>query len=543
MSIFSRTLLKNKYLLIAILFSFLSIYSLFNPGLPPTHDGEYHVMRFNEFYKVLSTGTIYPRWAPDFNNGFGIPLFNYVYPLPNYVASFFHLLGFSFIDSFKLNMIAASLTGSVFFFLWSRRYWGQLGGLVSSVFYTFSPYHFLDIYVRGSVGEVWALALFPGLLWGFHTFIQTKQRKFLLISAVFLFLLIMSHNILAVVFFSFFFMYALLLLSETKNKVSYVKHFLLIVILGFSLSAPFWLPAILETKYVVGLNISDPTEHFPKLYQLIYSSWGYGFSGEDRAGQMSFQIGIANLIAVFGAILLVIRDKKKEIIFFLSSFVFFLFLITPFSSEIWESIPFSSFIQFPWRLLSILILISSFLAGSLVQKRPLVALFLIVLTVSLGIRYAKAPFHHLRNDNYYFTKCNFTDGTNSPGNAFNTIWFDKSLKKTGRRLTSETAEAKIEIFENRSTLVKANVDSNTKGKLLVNIAYFPGWKVYINDKEPKIKVNDKGLFEFDVPKGKSLVAIIFEDTNIRKFSALLSLISLFLMIGLFMKEKSIKIKK
>src|SRR3989344_9391657 len=98
MNALSKGLLKNKYILLVLLFSFLSVYSLSQPGLPPTHDGEYHVMRFQQFYKVLSTGTIYPRWAPDFNNGFGIPLFNYVYPLPNYVASFFHFLGFSFID-------------------------------------------------------------------------------------------------------------------------------------------------------------------------------------------------------------------------------------------------------------------------------------------------------------------------------------------------------------------------------------------------------------------------------------------------------------
>ena len=278
MNALSKGLLKNKYILLVLLFSFLSVYSLSQPGLPPTHDGEYHVMRFQQFYKVLSTGTIYPRWAPDFNNGFGIPLFNYVYPLPNYVASFFHFLGFSFIDSFKLNMAAASMIGSVFFFLWSRRYWGDLGGLTASIFYTFSPYHFLDIYVRGSVGEVWSLALFPGLLWSFYSFCQTGQKKFFLSSVVLLVFLIMSHNILAVVFFSFFLMYAIILIFNTKNKSFYLLRLVLIIILGLSLSSPFWLPALYETKYVTGLDISNPTKHFPKLYKLIYSSWGYGFS-------------------------------------------------------------------------------------------------------------------------------------------------------------------------------------------------------------------------------------------------------------------------
>src|SRR3989344_5436424 len=302
-----------KYILLVLLFAVLSVGSLSSPGLPPTHDGEYHIMRFQQFYKVLSEGDIYPRWAPDFNNGYGLPLFNFVYPLPNYVASFFHFLGVSFIDSFKLNMVAASLVGSIFFFLWSRRYWGQLGGLVSAVFYTFSPYHFLDIYVRGSVGEVWALALFPGLLWSFYSLYQTKEKKFFLLSITFLFLLVLSHNILALVFFTFFLAYAVFLFWNTEDKKTFLKHLTLIIIFGLSLSSPFWLPALYETKYVLGLQISSPLHHFPKIYQLIYSSWGYGFSGEDKAGQMSFQIGIANIIAVMGATLIFFISRKKEI--------------------------------------------------------------------------------------------------------------------------------------------------------------------------------------------------------------------------------------
>lgn len=551
MDVLSKNLLKNKYILLALIFSFLSIYSLSSPGLPPTHDGEYHVMRMHKFYKVLGEGTIYPRWAPDFNNGFGIPLFNYVYPLPNYVASFFHLLGFSFIESFKLNMAVASLIGSVFFFLWCRKYWGDLGGLVSSVFYTFSPYHFLDIYVRGSVGEVWSLALFPGLLWSFSSFCETGQKRLFLSSVILLLLLIMSHNILALVFFCFFLSYAIILILNTKNKKFYLSRLVLITIFGLSLSSPFWLPALYETKYVVGLNISSPIQHFPELYKLIYSSWGYGFSGQDGAGQMSFQIGIANVIAVLGGILLLFISRKKEIIFFLLSFAFFLYLITPFSSWLWNAVPFSSFIQFPWRLLSVLILISSFLAGGLVDKslfknkimQLVAAIFLIALSFGFGIRYAKAPFHHIRNDNYYFTKSNFTDGTNSPGNAFNTIWFDKSLKKTRSKLVSRGDKTQIKIIESKSSLIKATMSASSPGKILANIAYFPGWKVYLNGRESKIRVSDKGLFEFDVPRGDSLIEIKFQDTGIRRLSTFLSLTSIVLLLGLFMKGKSIKIKK
>jgi uncharacterized membrane protein len=106
----------DKFTLIFVLvFAFLSVHSLFQSGLPPTHDGEYHVIRFHQFYETLSSGNIYPRWASRLNNGYGLPLFNYVYPLPNYVAAILHFFNVSFIDAFKYNLIIATAFGGLFF--------------------------------------------------------------------------------------------------------------------------------------------------------------------------------------------------------------------------------------------------------------------------------------------------------------------------------------------------------------------------------------------------------------------------------------------
>src|SRR3989344_3033291 len=185
------------------LISLLAGYALLLPGFPPSHDGEYHIIRFAEFYKTFSSGQIFPRWAPTLNMGYGIPLFTYVYPFPNYIATLFHAIGISFIDSLKLGMLLAIFVGSVGTFFWVRRFFGNLSGLVASVFYTFSPYHFVDIYVRGSVGEVWALALFPWFLWAISEMIVERKKIFISLTSIFLAFIIFSHNILALQFFVF----------------------------------------------------------------------------------------------------------------------------------------------------------------------------------------------------------------------------------------------------------------------------------------------------------------------------------------------------
>ena len=77
-------------LISAVLFAVLP---LFLPGFIPTHDGEYHLIRFYEFEKMLRAGHWVPRWAPGLNSGYGIPLFNFFYPFPNYIGALFHSLG------------------------------------------------------------------------------------------------------------------------------------------------------------------------------------------------------------------------------------------------------------------------------------------------------------------------------------------------------------------------------------------------------------------------------------------------------------------
>ena len=546
---------KIYSIIIVALFAAVSVLSLLHKGLPPTHDGEYHVIRFYEFTRALDS-TWYPRFAPDLNNGFGVPLFNFVYPLPNYIASLFHLFLVSFIDSFKLGMFFAAIIGGIFFYLWSREFWGDLGAVVSSVFYTFSPYHFVDIYIRGSVGEVWALAFFPAFLWSTTRFIKYKQNKFLPLSSLLLAFVIFSHNILALMFvlFSIFYLGFLIYERQGKDRKYLLVNVLFMVALGFMLSSIFWLPAIMEKQYVKGLEVFDVSRNFPLLYQLLIPSWGSGFSGGDLQNELSFQIGLANLLAVFLGLVSIFIYRKKDnkrpfVIFFIISFIVVFFLMLKTSLPIWKTIPFMNYFQFPWRLLSLEILICSFLAGSIVfaLKNKVIAvsfaLFMIALSFLLGIGYAKPAYYLLRDDNYYVSRSNFIDGTNSPGNAFNTIWINSPPEKVQKKLVFSKGKGEIDIKSIKSTNYLANVNALENAEILVNTAYFPGWSIYVDNQKTNTKLTDEGLFSFYLSKGKHVVDIKLGDTLIRKIGTWGFYISTILLLALFVKPISATIKR
>ncbi len=521
-------------IVIIVAFSIISGFPLLQKGLHPTHDGEYHVVRFYEFDKVLRNDSLYPRWAPDLNNGYGVPLFNYVYPLPNYIASIFHFFGISFIDAFKLQMFFATIIGGIFFYLWAKHFWGEMGGVVSAIFYIFSPYRFVDIYIRGSIGEVWALALFPALLWSLTELIYKNKKGFTILSGVFLALIIFSHNILALMFSAFAFSYAMLLIYRQKEKKRAITVSVNVLFTGLSLSSIFWLPALLEKKYVVGLEIYSIANRFPELYQLLIPSWGSGFLPEDLQNQMSYQIGLGNLIAVLVSIFILIvfiKNKKniKDIyIFFMFWFFLVFFLMLSISLPIWKIVPLMNYFQFPWRLLSLELIIASFLAGSLVSvwKSRILTIFMIIMAFSLGIGYTKPAYYHLRDDNYYITRGNFIDGTNSPGNAFNTIWFNRNLIKQNNKITFKNGSAEIRKQSLTTTNYVFDVSAKEATEATINTAYFPGWTVLIDKRKTDIKVSSDGLMSFPLTKGRHTIGIEFSDTLIRKISFFYSFLSL-----------------
>ncbi|MDO8621163.1 MAG: 6-pyruvoyl-tetrahydropterin synthase-related protein [Candidatus Levybacteria bacterium] len=530
-------------ILLVVIFSIIAGFSLIHRGLPPTHDGEYHIIRFYEFDKALKDGNWYPRWAPDLNNGYGVPLFNYVYPLPNYIASFSHIFGISFIDAFKLEMFFAFIIGGIFFYLWSKEFWGTLGGIVSSIFYSFSPYHFVDVYIRGSVGEVWALAFFPAFLWSITKFFRERRNKYIAISSIFLALIIFSHNILALMFFAFSTSYIILLIGINKNRKYLILNTFYIILIGLGLSSIFWIPAIFEKQYVIGLEIFNLNTNFPDLYQLIFPSWGSGFFGTNMATEMSIQIGVANIFAVFISLYvgyMFFRKKKIEyriIFFFIISFIILLFLMQKISYPIWANIPLVNYFQFPWRLLSLVILIASFLAGSIVfyWKSWVLTIIMIAFTFLLGIEYAKPAYYHYRDDSYYITRSNFIDGTNSPGNAFNTIFFNENLKKQTNKAFFLKGDGVITSKKITSSFYNFNIETKYESEIGINTAYFPGWSVFVDSKKVKVNVTPNGLFSFKLNSGNHDVKIEFGSTSPRTIGTISSLV--FILLSLFFLTK------
>lgn len=264
-----------KKLLIFVILSiiiFPSVKFLFHPGYFNMHD-DLQVMRTLEMDKCLSDGQIPCRWSPDMAYGYGQAMFNYYSVFPYYLGSLLRIIfPFTIIGTVKLLFIISLVGGAIGMFLLAREFWGTWGGILSAVLYTYAPYHFLDVYIRGALSESFALAILPFIWLTFYLLIKRTNYYNLIATSLALAALLITHNISTIIYTPFTVLWVIYWLVRSKNWKS-VKFILVSGLLGLGLSSFFFIPAIFEQSIIqthtLTLDYYDFRAHFVTLNQLF----------------------------------------------------------------------------------------------------------------------------------------------------------------------------------------------------------------------------------------------------------------------------------
>src|SRR3989344_3106196 len=137
---------RIPYPLLLLGFSLLPIISIFREGTYESSDINIHITRTMSFYKALQDGIMIPRWAGELNATYGYALFEFIYPFPYYIASFYHLLGFNFLESVKLLLASTYMASGFSMYYWLKNHVSEKSAFLGSIFYLFAPYHLINMH-------------------------------------------------------------------------------------------------------------------------------------------------------------------------------------------------------------------------------------------------------------------------------------------------------------------------------------------------------------------------------------------------------------
>jgi uncharacterized membrane protein len=499
-----------------------------------SHDGEAHVARFAAYYQAFSDGQIIPRWAGNLNFGYGTPIFIFYYPLPGYLASFIHLLGINFQDTFKILMAISFILTIACFYLWAKTFLKKEIAILGALFYGLAPYHFLDLYVRGDVAEMMAFVFVPLVFWTIEKFIKTKKLLFLVLGGVFYAACILSHNGVSLMFSPVFLLY---LLVRSQNRKIFLQ-LVVLLILGLLLSAFFWLPALYEGKYTnaklfIGNMFKD---HFPSFFQLIVPNWGFG-PDVNKTGGLSPQLGLLYVGFVIASCKLWFGYHKQKKLLGFWLFVFFsaLFIILPISGFVWQHFPLLRLYEFPWRFVGLASFAASVLACFVMErikdKKILIVLLLVLILTSLPL--IRVEKFISKSDSYY---SNFSGTTYYHGEA-NPIWTAGDPHKQAEKpVEIIKGKGTVNNIEKKSQLHEYTVSTKEVLGIVDNTHYFPGWQVTVDGKKVPIQFQDpnyRGLITYDVSPGKHNVKVNFTESPIRKIANIATIFAIIFVVVFF----------
>ncbi|HJX59022.1 hypothetical protein A2V61_04385 [Candidatus Woesebacteria bacterium RBG_19FT_COMBO_47_8] len=405
-----RFFAKHIFLVVLAL-SLPAVWTLVVPGFFGVSDDTL-IGWLYEMDRAVKMFQIPPRFVPDLSFGFGYPLFNFVYPLPFYIGEIFHLFGFSLVDAAKL-VFGLSIPFSMYFmYKLLRELVDKPLSLAGAVLYVYAPYRATEIFVRGAIGEIVAFVFIPLVALSFIRLTQKDSGiKWIGISALSIAALVLSHNILAYMFFPFaLILLVVLIISAKQDKITYLLRSFWAIILGLLASAYFWFPAIYESGLVKYSTVYNYFDHFATLKQLITPYFGYGASVPGPYDGMSFYIGIIGLLTVVVGGALAIKSwkgfgvkEKTVLIWAIGIFVLSIFMMNHRSDILWKSIPLLPYFQFPWRFLTMIVFSSPlFLIGfSKFKHARIVAGVIIVAAIALNFLYFKPEKFLGRADEYY----------------------------------------------------------------------------------------------------------------------------------------------
>ena len=379
---------------VSLLASLAVLIPFFILGSASGHDFEFHVASWLDVAYQWKHGVLYPQWTAWTNYGFGEPRYIFYPPLSWMLgAALTFVLPISWVPG-AFIFLTQTLAG-VSAFLLLRRVSKPHAAYLGAAFYAANPYALLVSYIRSDFAEQLGCAIFPLLLLAALRLSGLLQEEKPKSSAIVLFAVPFAAVWLSnapagvVASYSVALLFAWATLAQKSWQVA--TRAAAGLALGFGLTSFYLLPAAYEQRWVnIGQALSSgllPAENF--LFTRIADVEHTWFNWISSYCALAL-ILLTALTALFSRQFSASANQSQVSRAAWNSLLLLgtaaLLLMLKFTLPLWNVLPKLRFVQFPWRWMSILAVVSScFLAAAMERRRGWLWFCLFVLiSIPLG---------------------------------------------------------------------------------------------------------------------------------------------------------------
>jgi hypothetical protein len=549
------------------------------------HDLDFHLQSWLDAAAQMRHGTLDPHWTVSAAWNAGEPRFLFYPPLSWMLGALLTLALPIAATPAAFTWIALAAAALAMFFL-AREFSSTSAAVLASALYLANPYLLFTAFERSAYGELLAAGWMPLLLLGL-----LKRRPAIPAIAVPLALLWLTNAPAAVIGTYAVVAVALartLLLNHqpharAQSPLYLSTRFTAALALGLALPAFYLLPAAIERRYVQVAMAIIPNMRFQ-------DNFLFGHTGDVPHDQVLhtaslIAITLLALTAIFLASAWLLAHARRtagdtttplptvSILAILTALI--ALLLTPASTLLWSHLPELAFLQFPWRLLSLLdVLLALSLALILRAYTPARHRPLLTLACALALPAALTAVLTAPAITHFRQGCEVTDAPAARAQLFRThhgagptdeytpIDADNDVLRSddpGYWLATDPAafapgtmpnpaatilndDTPPPLAQTLSTPAPHNLTLNLPhpAVLVLNLRDYPAWRITRNGAAVTAHLQrDDGLLAFALPAGVSQIEISWRRTADQWLGVAITLIALFVLTAILIRSRTI----
>jgi hypothetical protein len=523
-------------------------------GFPQGHDWTFELARVAEFSHALGEGQFPPHWAPNLYGGYGSPVFLFYAPafvaLADAASTVFGsaaagasavVVLFSFIGVFAVRRLFDVIPGV-----------DPQGGRIAATVLALHPYLIGDKLIRNANAEFAALCLLPFALVGLMRLGRQPLRGAFVVAGG-LAASILSHNLTALVCLAILLGGALWLYGwreAARIQLALASG----VAVGLLIAAFVWLPALTLRDAIQIDELTRGKFDFHNQWKPFSEFFGYthAFSSGALAPVM---LVLAAWVAVrpFGGTF----AGRRFLFGLLTAALIFIGLQFRVSTPFWEAIPWLRFMQFPWRFMGPLALVTAVAAG--VAAAPIlsrysnraragveVAVFALCVANAwphlvdyqpLSALHAKTIEKAIQPEKLRRGALNVSVLDEYLPRGANPVVWKRAAGAGGRTVLATQPEAEFQLLEERGSRILLRVDAPTGTRLRLARWHFPGWEAELDGVPISLEPNRAGGIDVWIPAPGGTFELAHRPPRSRRIGLALSGLGVGLWLALYIAQR------
>lgn len=263
-------------LLVAIV---VAIAPMLERSYPIAHSTHFNLSWAFQYQRQFFSGQFYPRWLEFSNFGFGNATFVFYPPLCLVATLPFRALGLGLVGSLIGSMALAIAAFALGLYRCARGFYAPGIAATVAALGIFSPYLTVNIYQRGAIGEVWAIAVLPWLLVAAYRSVRRAEAPRPLAPDWDLLELAIAYSLLVLAHLPSLLLTTLVGLAcpvcvaAPKHRGTAIARCGAAVLLAFGLTAFFLLPVLLDGRTVELDALAASPDYLPQNRLMLSGLW------------------------------------------------------------------------------------------------------------------------------------------------------------------------------------------------------------------------------------------------------------------------------